>query len=91
MVERLDTHNATHNAICDGTPDGTRQVIRQVTIVLPDDLPNSTYANLVRGLQGLLHATKLGPRTTIHPDPHITDEELNAAFNHAAEYDPWAP
>ena len=66
-------------------------VERHVTVALPEDLPNPTYAALIRGLQGLLHATGLSPRSTIRPDPHITDTELNFAYREASEFDPWAP
>ena len=60
-------------------------VENHVTVALPEDLPNPTYAALIRGLQGLLHAAGLGPRSTIRPDPHITDTELNSAYREAAE------
>lgn len=66
-------------------------VERQVTIALPDDLPNTAYAALIHGLQGVLHATGLSPSSTIHPDPHISDTELNDSRDQANEYDPWAP
>lgn len=66
-------------------------VERHVTIVLPDDLPNTRYADLIRGLQGVLHAAGLGPRSTIHPDLHISDTELNASHDKACLDDPWAP
>lgn len=64
---------------------------RHVTIALPGDLPNAVYARLIRGLQGLLHATGLGARSTIYPDAGITDAELNTEYGEAAEHDPWAP
>ena len=63
-------------------------VERHITIAIGHDLPNSAYAALVRGVQGLLHATGLGPHSTIHPDCHITDAELNAAYVEAATFRP---
>lgn len=66
-------------------------VERRIIIAFGYDLPNPTYAALVRGVQGLLHATGLSPHSTIHPDCHITDAELNAAYVEAATFDPWAP
>lgn len=66
-------------------------VQRHITIAFPDDLPNATYAALVRGVQGLLHAAGVSSQSTIHPDSRITDTELNAAYTAAAEFDPWAP
>jgi hypothetical protein len=64
---------------------------RRITIAFPSGISNPTYAALVRGLQGLLHAAGVSRCSTIHPDTHITDAELNAAYREAAAFDPWAP
>jgi hypothetical protein len=79
--------------LCDSpeTNDRHDMVERHVTIVLPDDLPNTRYADLIRGLQGVLHAAGLGPASTIRPDLHISDCELNASHDEASLYDPWGP
>jgi hypothetical protein len=69
----------------------TTMVERHITITFPDNLPNPTYAAVIRGFQGVLHAAGLSPRSTIHPDPHITDSELNCYYGLAAQFDPWAP
>jgi hypothetical protein len=70
--------------------DDSSMVDRHITVALPGDLPNPAYAALIHGIQGLLHAAGLGPRSTIWPDPHITDAELNDSHDKACEYDPWA-
>ncbi len=64
---------------------------RRITIAFAGGLSNPTYAALIRGLQGLLHAAGVSRCSTIHPDAHITDTEPNAAYVEAATFDPWAP
>lgn len=58
-------------------------VERHVRVALPGDLSNTTYAQLVYGIQGLLCAAGLGSHSTIWPDPYISDAELNASYDQA--------
>ena len=66
-------------------------VERHLRVALPDDLSNTTYAQLVYGIQGLLCAAGLGSHSTIWPDRYISDAELNASYDRVSKDNPWAP
>ncbi|KAA2252358.1 hypothetical protein F0L68_35480 [Solihabitans fulvus] len=65
--------------------------MRTIRIDLPDHAGDEQVAGLAHALWAVVATTGLAAESTITVDERLTDSQLNAAFDTAAEHYPWGP
>ncbi|WP_158896345.1 hypothetical protein [Amycolatopsis anabasis] len=62
---------------------------RELRIRLPD-LPPDRYATIVHAVASVLDVAGVVTESSIFPDPHATDEDLNRRFDRFCLAYPWS-